>query len=385
MKVFKQVISNLESFLDKKGLYYDKIDYCIIRDSWNILNKYVNLPYIIHIVGTNGKGSTGRYLASLLQQLNQKVLHYSSPHILKFNERIWIEGEDVSDKLLDKTHTQLQSILPNNLLKKLTYFEYTTLIALYLSSGKDYLVLEAGLGGEFDATNVVKNDLSIITTIGLDHQNFLGDTISLIAATKMRSCDENFILAKQIFPEVEEVKNKILSDKYEIEKKSFILSENEKQLPMYLQNNLQVVLSVLDYLNFSNFEYTLPKLFGRYQRFQKNIIIDVGHNPLAAEAIAQELKKENKKIILIYNSFVDKDYETVLKILQPYILEVQIIRCNDDRIVENLVLEKIIKGLSLNVNHFDIMNIKDEFNYLVFGSFIVVENFLKGYNKNEKR
>jgi len=373
------VINSLESFLDKKGLYYDKIDYDIIKNSWNILSQYVILPYVIHIVGTNGKGSTGRYLSSLLLQLNQKVLHYSSPHILKFNERIWIEGEDVSDEILDKTHLQLQSLLPKNLLEKLTYFEYTTLLALYLSSDKDYLVLEAGLGGEFDATNVVDNDLTIITTIGLDHQNFLGDTIPLIAATKMRSCDRKFILSNQIFPEVMDVKNEILVTKEEIEKKNFILSSKEKKLPEYLQNNLEVVLSVLNYLGFSNFNYTVPKLFGRYQRLSNNIIIDVGHNPLAAHAIAKELERENKKFILIYNSFEDKNYEEVLKILQPFISEVQIIKCNDTRIVNNDILEKTITSLSLTVNHFDIINIKDENYYLVFGSFLVVENFLKGY------
>jgi len=373
------VISNLEDFLDKKGLYYDKIDYTIIRDSWNILSEHVTLPYIIHIVGTNGKGSTGRYLSSLLMQLNQNVLHYSSPHILKFNERIWIEGFDVSDKILQSTHRKLQSILPISLLDKLTYFEYTTLIALYLSNDKDYLVLEAGLGGEFDATNVVKNDLTIVTTIGLDHQNFLGDTIPLIAATKMRSCDTSFILSDQIFPEVIDVKNKILSDKNEISKKTFILSSNAKKLPQYLQNNLEVVLSVLDYLGFSDFNYTLPNLFGRYQRLNDNIIIDVGHNPLAAQAIAKELELENRKFILVYNSFEDKNYEEVLKILKPYISEVQIIKCNDTRIVKNDILEKTIRDLSLTVNHFDTINENEENYYLVFGSFLVVENFLKGY------
>jgi len=321
----------------------------------------------------------------LLNQLNQNVLHYSSPHILKFNERIWIDGYDVTDDVLNHTHSQLQNILPQNLLDKLTYFEYTTLLALYLSSDKDYLVLEAGLGGEFDATNVVHNDLTIVTTIGLDHQNFLGDTISLIAATKMRSCDERFILSNQVFDDVITIKEEILHDKEEINIKSFTLNSEAEHLPIYLQNNLKVVLSVLDYLGFVDFEYTLPKLFGRYQLISSNIVVDVGHNPLAAQAIAKELKKENKKIILVYNSFADKDYEEVLKILQPYISEVQIIKCDDKRIIKNDILEKFITSLSLNVNAFDIMKIEEENYYLVFGSFIVVENFLKGYSQNEKR
>lgn len=349
------------------------------------MKEYVNLPYVIHIVGTNGKGSTGRYLASLLEQLNKKVLHYSSPHILKFNERIWIEGKDSSNILLNMAHKKLQEILFDDLLEKLTYFEYTTLLALYLSNDKDYLILEAGLGGEFDATNVVKNDLSIITTIGLDHQNFLGNTISLISATKMRSCDNSFILSEQVSEEVITVKNEILNDKNEILKKDFPLSEKISSLPLYLQKNLKVVLSVLEYLGFSKFDFKLPQLFGRYQKLSANIIIDVGHNPLAAQAISEELKNEDKKFILIYNSFEDKDYKTVLKILAPYIKEVQIMECSDSRIVKNNILQDYIGSLSLPMSKFDILSLEKKDYYLVFGSFLVIENFLKRYKKNEER
>jgi len=366
-------------------LYYDKIDYDVIKESWDILSTHVVLPYVIHIVGTNGKGSTGRYLSSLLVQLKQKVLHYSSPHILNFNERIWINGSDVEDYTLDKTHLELNKILPLSLLDRLTYFEYTTLLALYLSKNKDYLVLEAGLGGEFDATNVVTNDLSIITAIGLDHQKFLGDTVSLIASTKMRSCDNSFILSPQYFSEVEEVKKEILFDKFQIESKKIILNEEASNLPVYLQNNLKVVLNVLMYLGFEEFEYKIPELFGRYEKLSANIILDVGHNPLAARVIAKELQEEKKNFILVYNTFEDKDFKKVLKILQPYLSEVQIIHCDDTRMVKNTILKKIIRSLSLRVNDFDIINIKKENYYLVFGSFLVVENFLKGYREYEKR
>ena len=247
-------------------MYYDKIDYDVIKLSWDILSNYIVLPYIIHIVGTNGKGSTGRFLASILTQLNQKVLHYSSPHILTFNERIWINGDNISDEILNNTHQKLEDILPNNLLEILTYFEYTTLLALYLSDKKDYLVLEAGLGGEFDATNVVKNDLTIITTIGLDHQSFLGNTVSEIARTKMRSCDYSFILGCQIYDEVETIKNEILFDKKEIFRKKYRLNKEAYFLPEYLQSNLQVALTVLEYLGFVDINYILPKISGRFEK-----------------------------------------------------------------------------------------------------------------------
>jgi dihydrofolate synthase/folylpolyglutamate synthase len=164
--------ANLAQFLEFKTLYYDKIDFTTVKSSWDLLSQKISLPFVIHIVGTNGKGSTGRFLSHYLNKSNFKVLHYSSPHIIKFNERIWINGSDVSDEILESAHVFLQKLYPINLLEKLTYFEYTTLLSLYLSKDCDYLVLEAGLGGEFDATNVVLNDLSLITTIDLDHHSF---------------------------------------------------------------------------------------------------------------------------------------------------------------------------------------------------------------------
>ncbi|PKN14993.1 MAG: bifunctional folylpolyglutamate synthase/dihydrofolate synthase, partial [Deltaproteobacteria bacterium HGW-Deltaproteobacteria-24] len=132
----------MAEFLALKTLYYDKIDFNTIKVAWEFLRLYVRLPYVIHIVGTNGKGSTGRFLAHHLYCLGHATLHYSSPHILKFNERIWINGSDVSDESLQVAHEMLQEVLPSYIIEKLTYFEYTTLIALLLSSKMDYLVLE---------------------------------------------------------------------------------------------------------------------------------------------------------------------------------------------------------------------------------------------------
>lgn len=367
-------------FLNNKALYYDKIDYDIIKKSWDILSNHITLPFVIHLIGTNGKGSTGRFLSSLLNQQDKKVLHYSSPHIFEFNERIWINGSNSSDLQLNEAHQKIQELLTLEFLDKLTYFEYTTLMALYLSSGFDYIVLEAGLGGEFDATNVVKNDLSIITTIDLDHQEFLGNTIDEIASTKMRSCDSAFILGNQINKEVLETKKRILSEKKEINLNTYPLTQEAKELPVYLQNNLNLALSVMEELGIYFSKYYLPKLFGRFQKIAPNIVVDVGHNPLAASVIVEEFQKEKKKVILIYNSYKDKDYKKILKILKPIIKEVQILACDDSRIENNSILTQEILNLSLNVKNLDIMRINKDDNYLVFGSFLVVESFLKGYN-----
>lgn len=109
----------LEEFLEHKTLYYDKIDFSFVRTSWEILSKKIKLPFIIHIVGTNGKGSTGRFLSHYLYKKNYKTLHYSSPHIVKFNERIWINGSDVSDEKLNEAHRFLQEIYDLELLSNL--------------------------------------------------------------------------------------------------------------------------------------------------------------------------------------------------------------------------------------------------------------------------
>lgn len=365
-------ILTLNSFLDQKALYYDKIDYSTIKVSWDILKQHITLPYVIHIVGTNGKGSTGRFLAHYLNKLKYKTLHYSSPHILNFNERIWINGEDVSYDELEKTHVKLQEILPANILEKLTYFEYTTLLALYLSSTFDYLVLEAGLGGEFDATNVVKNDLSLITTIDLDHQSFLGNTIKEIATTKLRSCDTKMIINKQIHDEVYEI-----ASSYDCLKVEDFNVSNLDFLPSYLLQNLKLTLTALKYLEI---EIDLKmfddiKLFGRCQKIEDNITIDVGHNPLAANVIKNEFLKSKKKISLIYNSFADKDYVKVLEILKPIINEVLILNVEDKRVAEKEKLIETCNKLNLTVNDFKEIYLNKE--YLVFGSFSVVESFLR--------
>jgi dihydrofolate synthase / folylpolyglutamate synthase len=382
--------ATLSEFLEYKTLYYDKIDFTIVESSWQILSKKINLPFVIHIVGTNGKGSTGRFLAHYLYKKNFKVLHYSSPHIMKFNERIWINGSDVSDENLELAHRFLQEVFSLELLSKLTYFEYTTLLAFYLSKDFDYLVLEAGLGGEFDATNVVVNDLSLITTIGLDHQSFLGDTIKQIATTKMRSVDTKMLIGYQVFDDVVktayEVKEQILKERNRnieiIEVKEFDKYELNNDFASYLKRNLHLVIECLNELKIPidvKLFDDVP-LFGRCQKILPNVTIDVGHNPLAAQVIVKEF--ENKKITLIYNSYKDKDYEEVLKILKPIISKIIIMPLEDKRIVGKDSLLKIIK--QLNIINEETINIEDSEEYLVFGSFLVVEKFLTLIGFNDK-
>ncbi|MGM0519447.1 MAG: bifunctional folylpolyglutamate synthase/dihydrofolate synthase [Campylobacterota bacterium] len=375
---------SLGEFLEYKTLYYDKIDFSYVKKAWYLLEQKIKMPYVIHIVGTNGKGTTGRFLATYLYRKKYRVLHYSSPHIINFNERIWKNGSDIDDKSLQKAHEFLQDIFDIELLKVLTYFEYTTLLALYLSKDIDYLVLEAGLGGEFDATNVVKNQLSLITTIGLDHQEFLGDTIEKIATTKMRSCDTKMIIGYQENKEVLDYAKEVQKQK-SIELKvveDFDKYKFDDSFPLYLKRNLALVTACLEELgvDIDTSYFTNIKLFGRCEKIASNITIDVGHNPLAANALLKEF--ENEKVVLVYNSFFNKDYKTVLKILKPIIKAVYIIEIDDKRVEKKDTLSNILE--ELNIINYKSLEIKNDENYLVFGSFLVVERFLSLIGFNEK-
>ena len=138
----------------------------------------------LHIAGTNGKGSTAAMAAAMLQAAGYRVGLYTSPHLVEFRERIRVNGEMIAESQVAQLTEQLQALCQPDLSP--TFFEYTTAMALqhFADSGVDVAVLEVGLGGRFDATNVVTPMACAITTISLDHQEYLGTTLSSIAFEK---------------------------------------------------------------------------------------------------------------------------------------------------------------------------------------------------------
>ena len=378
----KEAKLNLKKFLDSKSLYYKNIDFERVPKAYEAIKDNICLPKIIHIIGTNGKGSTGRFLAYILYKSGYKVGHYTSPHILRFNERIWIDGKDIDDKSLESAHQKLLSLLPKKFIKTLSYFEYTTLLAAVAFEGVDFAIFEAGLGGEFDATNVFEKKLSLITTIGFDHQEFLGDTIEKIASTKIRSIEKKAVIGYQRYKEVEEIAKKIASkkgaklyfakDMVDLDEIKNFMKKIKKS--SFLAKNLSLAVAAAKILDV---EVDLKKIediniFGRMQKILDNVILDVGHNPLAAKEILKELEK---KIVLVYNSYEDKDYKKVLKILKPKIKRVQILDIDDERAVKKEDLKQALRELDIEFCEFE--RLEENENYLVFGSFKVAENFLK--------
>ena len=335
---------------------------------------------IIHIIGTNGKGSTGRFLAYYLYKMGFDVGHYTSPHIQKFNERIWINGQNVSDEKLEEAHNFLQNTISKKYIQSLSYFEYTTILAMRCFGLCDYVILEAGLGGERDATSVFERDMTLVTTIDYDHQSFLGETIKEIATTKLNSIKNKAIIGKQHHNQVYELTKKYpfyldYFDNYEIQKiRNFIKTNG---FASFLVDNLALAMS---YIVEEGLEFSLEyldgvRLFGRMEKIDKNLYIDVGHNPLAARAIAEELKNKNiNKIDLVYNTYKDKNYKEILAILKPFLDKVFIIEVNNDRIIQANMLIEDLRGMGIDVEKFD--KIRKNKITLVFGSFSVVERFL---------
>jgi dihydrofolate synthase/folylpolyglutamate synthase len=211
---------NFLDYLNLKPLYYKEIDYTRMPRVYNKLKHLFSKTKVIHLIGTNGKGTTGRFLASSLHSLGFKVGHYTSPHILKFNERIWLSGENVTDEILESSHNELQKHLTKEESDSLSYFEYTTLLSMLVFNDCEYIVLEAGLGGEHDATAVFDKTLTLVTPIDFDHESFLGTTIDDIAQTKLNAIQNDAIIAKQKYKAVYNVADKLVelkNIKYKIE------------------------------------------------------------------------------------------------------------------------------------------------------------------------
>ncbi len=373
----------LEELLSSKPLYYTKFDPNRIVEAYELIKNSIKHPRRVQLIGTNGKGSTGRAIAHLAYQSGLRVGHFSSPHILDFKERFWIDGDFATTQALEKANKKLFNLLKEPMAKTLSYFEYQTLLAFTLFEDLDLQVIEAGLGGEYDATSVTNYDLTLITPIDLDHSDFLGNTIAEVATTKLKAMASKALIAKQINEEVYSIAKDIALKKQS--KLYFVkdfkddrfakIKDIKKEYPNYLIQNITTATYALDILNI---DYNLEdlktlELFGRFYKLKENITLDVGHNLLAAKAIAKSL---TNKIDLIFNILSDKDAKEVLKELKPKIETLHIIKLDTQRAISLDKLESILNELNIKYNYFngEIQNNRD---YLIFGSFYVVEEFLK--------
>ena len=177
-KLLKEFINLHPKYID---LSLSRLEHLLKR----LGDPHKNLPPTIHIAGTNGKGSTLSFIKNILKDNNYSVHTYTSPHLDKFSERININNKQVNANKLLRV---LEFVKKTNQGRPITFFEITTAAAfvLFKENKADFLILETGLGGRLDATNIIpKKFLSIITSIGIDHEEFLGNTLKKITTEKL--------------------------------------------------------------------------------------------------------------------------------------------------------------------------------------------------------
>ena len=306
---------------------------------------------IIMAGGTNGKGSTVTLASSILQQANLKVGTYMSPHLHQYNERVKINGEMVCDEDFIESFTAIDKARGDILL---TYFEVGTLSSLYLflKHKVDVAVLEVGLGGRLDAVNIVDADISAVTSIGLDHQDWLGDDLSKIAfekagiyrALKPAICGERNPQTS-LLDHAAQI-NAMLTVKGQHfdysegqgtwswrgqTNKGKVIEMSDLPLPSLPIENAATVLQLLQYVpqevTLEQIKRGIEKaeLTGRLERITKpfRAIFDVGHNPQAAKLLGSRLQVgsiKGKRFALLA-MLEDKDPVGVVEALKPFIDE----------------------------------------------------------------
>ena len=231
-----------------------------------LLNIDLKALDFIHVAGSNGKGSTIAMLNSIYNQAGYKVGRYISPHVRSFNERIQVNGQDISDKELTKLIEEIKPLYDNDKywhdIGKPTFFEVVTVLAFYhfYLEKPDLVLLETGLGGRFDATNVIPSPLlAIITTITLEHTEYLGDKLALIAREKAGIIKEG---SRVLVGEIDEEALKVIRDKADSVSANFYESKDFFSL-IPVTENLDKQIFKINYHN-KTYELSMP-LKGRYQ------------------------------------------------------------------------------------------------------------------------
>ena len=301
-------------------------------------------PYIFTVAGTNGKGTTCRTLEMILLAAGKRVGVYSSPHLLHFTERVRINNQESTPSDTVKAFVAIEKARGD---VSLTYFEYATLAALYQfkQAQLDVVILEVGLGGRLDATNIVDADIAIITTIGIDHVEYLGNTRESIGREKAGIFKPKSIAVvgePEIPSSILDVAHAVNCPLFavnkdwsyqQIDKLTWQFNSSIKQyqnlpIPQVPLANAATAIAALSYSPFSitqkQIDSALEKtsLIGRFQIIQASptVIVDVAHNPHAASYLVKqiELLKQQQskvgKVRFVIGMLKDKDIKSTLSI-----------------------------------------------------------------------
>jgi dihydrofolate synthase/folylpolyglutamate synthase len=374
-KLLKEFINLHPKYID---LSLNRLDYLLKK----LGNPHKNLPPTIHIAGTNGKGSTLSFIKNILQNNKYSVHTYSSPHLEKFSERININNKQVNAKTLLKS---LQYVKEVNQKKPITFFEITTAAAfvLFAKYKADFLILETGLGGRLDATNIIlKKLVSIITAIGIDHEEFLGKTLKKIATEKLGIIKKsrNIIIAKQnkevdnfIYKKLKNLNNVYYFNRdygfRKINNKQFIFKfrKNERTIRkpslqgFHQIENASTALTTVMILKENNYKIKLSSLGksiyntkwpGRIEKIKfknKYIIFDGSHNLSGADKLNQYLNDIKIRPNVIFGMLNNKKAFEFLSILKKNIDTLYPIKIPDEKnAYTQKEIHKISKKLKLN-------------------------------------
>ncbi len=326
----------------------------------------------IHIAGTNGKGSTAAMTAEILRHSGYRTGLFTSPFLEVFNDRIRINGEYISDTdLADCTERVKTAMEENDAL--VSEFAFVTAVAfLYFYEKKcDFVVLEVGMGGKLDATNVIDKSLvSVICKIALDHTQYLGDTIEEIALEKCGIIRENGVAVSYPNDDVSDIITKcaadknarlIIADKPEIIKNGFIYKGKEYALSLkgaYQPQNAAVVLEIVNALNEQGVKIPAKAVTdglknthwaARFEFVADNVIIDGGHNLDGVKALKKSLLALNRDIVLVMAMMEDKAYEECIREITPIAKTVIATEVDMPRCLKAEKLSDIVNSMNVTV------------------------------------
>ncbi len=374
-----------------------------IREFLEILGNPQKSFKAFHIAGSNGKGSTSSFIASILMEAGYKTGLYTSPHFVKFNERIIFQGNYIPDDYVIKF---VQNHWDYIIEKQLTFFEVTTAIAFcyFKDKGAEYAVIETGLGGRLDATNVLQPLAVVITSISYEHTNVLGSTLTQIAGEKAAIIKKGAkVFAGKIPNEALDVMEArcsefnseffLLSD-YIIEKRDTIelyteeLNIERLDSPLkggYQRRNAALALlavhETLDFINPHVLEHGIKnvvkntKIQGRFEIAKKKpaLIFDSAHNFEGIDSFIHEFIKiqpEFSKSKILFTALRDKSIVSMIKRIAPVFDEVYITTLTIERAMPIQELQKICAELELHVT-------------VVEDSVAFVQEYLKSGNEKE--
>jgi len=368
---YEQALDFLYSMLpmyQSKGKVAYKKD---LSNTFKLLDHIENPQHsikFVHIAGTNGKGSTSHMISAILQSAGYRTGLYTSPHLKKFTERIRIDGIEVDEgfvsEFVEMMKDSIESIKPS-------FFEVTVVMALqyFYVQNVDIAIIETGLGGRLDSTNVIEPMISVITNISYDHMDILGDTLPKIASEKAGIIKPKTTV---VIGEYQEEVFDVFVNKSKKEHSRLIYRDYSNLIKddwsYYKRKNASATISTIHELihqglnigansiidGIENAEF-LTGIKGRFQFLSKNpkIIADVSHNLKGIDLLLSEIKKiEKSRLIVIYGAVDDKDVSSILKLFPEKCefiwSESNVQRSMSANKLKEIALDQGIKGVVIN-------------------------------------